>query len=147
MKEFGAGDDPEGERRYSPPRVISSDRRRVTGDPDPAYITTCHIERLNSTLRESDRRLSRLVHGFSKRLSSFVHHVALYVLHYNFCRVHRSIKVTPAMEAGLADSIKDVEWIVGLIEQNTPPPGPRGPYSLQRMTGRARQAASRRPAR
>ena len=145
IKHFGAsGDEPYGERRYSPARVTRSDRNPIIGDPDPAYITTAHVERLNGTLRESNRRLSRLMRGFSKKESNLVYQIALYFLHYNFCRVHGSINVTPAMQAGLADTIKDVDWIVDLIEENTPPPGPRGPYRPRRMTGHARQAESRR---
>ena len=148
VKRYGSGgDEPEGERRYSPARVIRCDRYPVIGDPDPRYITTAHVERLNGTLRESNRRLSRLMHGFSKKRPNFVYHMGLYFLHYNFCRLHSTIKVTPAMEAGLTDTVKDVDWILDLIEENTPPPGPRGPYRPRRMTGHARQAESRRKTR
>lgn len=129
VKNFsGAGDEPDGERRYTPARVASVDRNPVVGDPDPAYITTSHVERMNRTLRESIRRFTRLTGGFSKKLANHVYHIALYAVHYNFCRVHGSLKITPAMQAGLADSVKDVSWIVELIEENTPAPGPRGPY-------------------
>ena len=129
VKQYGpSGDDPERERRYSAARVSSIDPRQVTGNPDPKLISTANVGRLNKTLRESIRRFTRLTGGFSKKLENFVHHIALYAVFYNFCRVHGTLRVTPAMEAGLADSIRDISWIVELVEENTPAPGPRGPY-------------------
>ena len=129
VKQYGdAGDEPDGERRYSPARVISADPRVVIGDPDPKWISTSHVERMNGTLRESIRRFTRLTRGFSKKLESHIYHVALYTTYYNWCRPHGSTKVTPAMEAGLETSFRDVSWIVDLVKKNTPPPGPRGPY-------------------
>lgn len=83
---------------------------------------------MNLTLRTSIRRFTRLTLGFSKKLANLVHHIALYSVFYNFCRVHGALRITPAMQAGLAEEVKDVSWIVELVEENTPAPGPRGPY-------------------
>lgn len=133
VKKFGSGTDEDEERRYSPSRVVSAEPTPIVGDPDPDFITTSHVERMNGTLRESVRRITRLTHGFSKRLPNLVYHLALYVVYYNFCWEHSTLKgVSPAVEAGLASEIKDINWIVQLIEENTPAPGPRGPYRPRR---------------
>lgn len=132
VKQYGPGADPERERRYSPPRVISSDARTVVGNPDPAHISTAFIERQNYTLRNSVKRFARMTSAFSKHVDHHAHHVALYGVYHNFCWIHSSLQVTPAMAAGLTDEVRDIDWISELIEQNTPPPGPRGPYGPRR---------------
>ena len=103
---------------------------RVTGDPDESHISTSYVERQNLTMRMSMRRYTRLTNAFSKKLANHEHNVALYTVWYNFCRIHRSLRVTPAMEAGLADTPYDAEWIVGLVDAAAPTPrkpGPKGP--------------------
>ncbi len=122
------GDAPEGQRRYSPAVCTGATRMRVAGDPDEAHISTSYVERQNLTMRMSMRRYTRLTNAFSKKLANLEHHVALYFVHYNFCRVHRSLRVTPAMAAGITDTLHDMEWIVSLIDARAPKPGPRGPY-------------------
>ena len=122
------GDTPEGQRRYSPAVCTGATRVRVSGDPDEAHISTSYVERQNLTMRMSMRRYTRLTNAFSKKLANLEHHVALYFVHYNFCRIHRSLRVTPAMEAGITNTVHDMEWIVGLIDARAPKPGPRGPY-------------------
>ena len=100
----------------------------ITGDPDESHISTSYVERQNLTMRMSMRRYTRLTNAFSKKLANLEHHVALYFVHYNFCRVHKTLRTSPAMAAGIADTLHDMEWIVGLIDARAPKPGPRGPY-------------------
>ncbi len=98
------GDEAKRER-YSPSRCIGAVPTVIQGKPDPAMICTSHVERNNLTMRTFLRRLTRLSLGFSKKLENLKHAAALHFAHYNFCRVHKSLRVTPAMEAGLADHI------------------------------------------
>jgi hypothetical protein len=74
------------------------------------------------------RRFTRLTNGFSKKVDNHLHMLSLYFVHYNFCRVHKSLRITPAMQAGLSDTVRDLDWVVGLIDANTPAPKLRGPY-------------------
>ena len=74
------------------------------------------------------RRYTRLTNAFSKKVENHAHALALYYVWYNFCRVHKTLRVTPAMEAGITNTVHDMEWIVGLIDARVPQPGPRGPY-------------------
>lgn len=94
--------EPIGPGRYSPPKVVSTKRTIKTGNPDPAHISTSHIERLNLTTRMQMRRFTRLTNGFPKKLPNLKAAVALHFAHYNFVRTHGSLRVTPAMEAGIA---------------------------------------------
>lgn len=100
---------PEGERRYSPPEVAAVEVVPVIGRPDPMRISTSFIERHNLTLRMQIRRLTRLTNGFSKRFSNLWAALCLFFAWYNFCRIHRTLRVTPAMEAGITDHV----WEVG----------------------------------
>lgn len=90
-----------GERRYSPPECISSEKKEIYGYPDMDRVCTSHIERQNGSLRQWCKRLTRLTYAFSKKWESLRAALALHFAFYNFCRVHRSIKATPAMAAGL----------------------------------------------
>jgi IS1 family transposase len=103
------------EARYSPATCIGCDMKVVSGDPDPDHVSTSYVERQNLTMRMSMRRFTRLTNGFSKKLENHGHAVALYFLHYNFCRVHKTLRVTPAMEAGLADHVWSLEELMELI--------------------------------
>jgi len=94
-----------GRERYSPSECIGAVPTVVQGNPDPEMICTSHVERNNLTMRTFLRRLTRLSLGFSKKLENLKHAVALHFAHYNFCRIHRSLRVTPAMEAGITDHI------------------------------------------
>ena len=122
------GDAPQGQRRYSPAVCTGATRMRVTGDPDESHISTSYVERQNLTMRMSMRRYTRLTNAFSKKVENHAHALALYYVWYNFCRVHKTLRVTPAMEAGITNTVHDMEWIVGLIDARVPQPGPRGPY-------------------
>jgi hypothetical protein len=89
----------------------------VSGNPDPKHVSTSYVERQNLTMRMSMRRFTRLTNGFSKKLENHGHAVALYFLHYNFCRVHTTLRVTPAMEAGIADHVWSIEELVALLDR------------------------------
>ena len=115
------------ERRYSPPVCTKVEKRRVEGNPDMAKANTSYVERQNLTMRMGMRRFTRLTNAFSKRIEKHAAMVGLYALHYNYCRIHATLKVTPAMEAGLSDKVRDLEWIVGLIDANAPRPDKPGP--------------------
>ena len=104
------------------------DKEIISGWPDEAHISTTFVEHQNLTMRMCMRRFTRSTNGFSKKAERHVAMVCLYFLYYNFCRVHGSVRVTPAMEAGIDPVAHDVDWIAELVEQSYPAPGPRGPY-------------------
>ena len=114
--------------RYSPPQCIGARKVGIEGDPDPSLISTSYAERQNLTMRMSMHQFTRLTNAFSKKIENHVHAISLHFMNYNFCRLHQSIGVTPAMEAGVTDRLWEVGDIVKLIEDATPAPGPRGPY-------------------
>ena len=116
------------ERKYSPAECTGARKVRIEGDPDPALVSTSHVERQNLTMRMGMRRFTRLTNGFSKKLENHLHMLSLYFVHYNFCRVHKTVRMSPAMAAGVSSTLRDVEWIVSLIDTRAPKPGPRGPY-------------------
>jgi IS1 family transposase len=110
------GSDPRAERRYAPPVCLKSTTEIVSGDPDPSHISTSYIERQNLTMRMSMRRFTRLTNGHSKKLENHLHALAIHYMHYNFGRVQKALKGTPAMAAGLADRVWSVEDIVSLLD-------------------------------
>jgi transposase-like protein/IS1 family transposase len=97
--------DPEGQRRYSPPDVTHTEKVPVMGNPDPAMICTSHVERQNLTIRMQMRRLTRLTNGFSKKWENLWAAYCLHFAYYNFCRIHKTRRVTPAMESNLTDHV------------------------------------------
>lgn len=111
------GVDPEAEKRYSPPKCLGTERTRINGNPDPAHVSTSYAERQNLTMRMSMRRFTRLTNAFSKKVENLAHAVALHFMYYNFARIHRSLRVTPAMEAGVSDHVWTLEEIAALAEQ------------------------------
>jgi IS1 family transposase len=115
QKIYGAPSD-EDVRRYSPARCIGCDLKVVSGNPDPQHVSTSFVERQNLTMRMSMRRFTRLTNAFSKKFDNHCHAIALYFMYYNFCRVHQTLRVTPAMEAGLADHVWTLDELVGLME-------------------------------
>lgn len=133
IKQYGPGPEPEAERRYSPSTCHGTRTERIMGDPDPSHISTSYVERSNLTFRMQNRRYTRLTNGFSKRIANHAHQVALFVTHYNWCRIHQTLRVTPAMSAGLTDTLRDINFIVDLVEARDPQPGPRGPYRRRRI--------------
>jgi IS1 family transposase len=117
QKIYGASDEPE--KRYSPGKCIGTDMKVVMGNPDPAHVSTSYIERQNLTMRMSMRRFTRLTNGFSKKAENHAHAVALHYMHYNYCRVHQTLRVTPAMEAGLADHVWTMDDLIALLPKPT----------------------------
>lgn len=107
--------DSEGQRRYSPATCIGCETHSVTGDPDPKHISTSYIERQNLTVRMHNRRFTRLTNGFSKKVDNHFYSMAIHYMHYNFVRIHQSLRVTPAMAAGVTDRLWGMEDIVGLL--------------------------------
>ena len=116
------GDVPEAQRRYSPAECIGTRKRRVNGSPDRKDVSTSYVERQNLTMRMGMRRFTRLTNAFSKKIENHLHMLSLYFVHYNFCRMHKSLRCTPAMAAGVSDTLRDMEWIVGLIDARAPKP-------------------------
>ena len=114
IKVYGTPVTPEA--RYSPGEVIDTEIIQVTGNPDPKHISTSFVERQNLTMRMSMRRFTRLTNAFSKKLANHEAAIALHYMHYNFCRVHQTLRVTPAMEAGIADHVWSIEELVGLLK-------------------------------
>ncbi|PYX28639.1 MAG: IS1 family transposase [Acidobacteria bacterium] len=113
VKIYGASND-NPESRYSPATCIGCRTGVLAGSPDPDHISTSFVERSNLSMRMGMRRFTRLTNGFSKKLENHGHMVALYFMHYNFCRVHKTLRVTPAMEAGLTDHVWSLEEMIGL---------------------------------
>lgn len=105
-----------GEARYSPPVCTGAKKSPVVGNPEAKHISTSFVERQNLTMRMSMRRFTRLTNAFSKKVENHAHAVALHFMHYNFCRIHQTLRVTPAMQAGLADHVWELEEIVALID-------------------------------
>jgi len=109
------GTEPEGEKRYSPSKCLGAEKHVVTGKPDRKHICTSYVERQNLTMRMGMRRFTRLTNAFSKKVENLVCAVALHFMYYNFGRIHKTLRVTPAMEAGVTDHVWTLEEIVELI--------------------------------
>jgi hypothetical protein len=104
----------EGRERYSPGSFVSVDKTAITGNPDLPSASTSHVERKNGTLRQWCKRLTRLTYAFSKKWDNLKAALALHFAHYNFCRVHSSLRVTPAMQAGLTDRVWEISDLIGV---------------------------------
>ncbi|ANP47120.1 transposase [Candidatus Viadribacter manganicus] len=129
VKEYGQA--PDGpQTRYSPPVCTGAVKKPIHGRPDPKHISTSFVERQNLTMRMHMRRFTRLTNAFSKKVENHAYAVALHFTFYNFCRIHKSLRVTPAMAAGLCDRVWDIADIVALVEkiENAAPSTKRGPY-------------------
>ena len=116
IKLYGTEQGPIMEARYSPPVCIGTRKKCVSGNPESRLVSTSHIERQNLTVRMNNRRFTRLTNAFSKKLENHQHQVALHFMHYNFCRIHQTLRVTPAMEASISDHVWSLEEIVNLIQ-------------------------------
>jgi len=110
------GTDPDGQKRYSPAKILSSTTEVVIGEPNPCHISTSHVERQNLTMRMHMRRFTRLTNAFSKKVENHAHSVALFYMHYNFAKIHQTLRITPAMKAGIAQHVWSIEEIVALTE-------------------------------
>ncbi len=113
QKIYGAPSN-EDQRRYSPAKCIGCDMKTVLGDPDPKHVSTSFVERQNLTMRMSMRRFTRLTNAFSKKIENHAAAVALHFIHYNFARVHKTLRITPAMAAGISDHVWSYEEIAAL---------------------------------
>jgi IS1 family transposase len=114
IKVYGA--DADTQRRYSPPECIGTKEYPLIGKPDPYHISTSYVERQNLNIRMHNRRFTRLTNAFSKKAANHAHSFALYALHHNFARIHKTLRVTPAMEAGLSDHPWTLEEMAGLLD-------------------------------
>lgn len=110
------GNDSETGTRYSPEECIGCQTAAIAGRPDPKQISTSYVERQNLTMRMQMRRFTRLTNAFSKKVENLTAAVALHYMQYNFCRVHQSLRVTPAMEAGLTNHVWSVEELLNTLD-------------------------------
>jgi IS1 family transposase len=116
QKVYGA--DPQNEKRYSPAVCMGSKTETISGEPNPRHISTSYVERQNLTMRMHMRRFTRLTNAFSKKAENHAHAVALHFMFYNFAKIHQTLRVTPAMEAGVSDHVWEIAEIVALLDQS-----------------------------
>ena len=126
VKIYGAAPGPAG--RYSPAECTGAKKVKVEGNPDAAHVSTSYVERQNLTMRMHMRRFTRLTNAFSRKIENHAHMVALYAVWYNFVRAHKSLRVSPAMAAGISDRLWSMEDLAGLVEAADVKPGKRGSY-------------------
>jgi IS1 family transposase len=122
------GEAPEAEKRYSPAQCIGARKDKVEGDPDPKHISTSYVERSNLSMRTFMRRFTRLALGFSKKFENHCHMVALYTVWYNFVKLHKAHKLTPAMAAGVSDRLMDMGDVVDMIDARAEKPNRPATY-------------------
>jgi hypothetical protein len=118
VKQYGNAPATTPERRYSPAVCLGTERTMIHGDPDPAHISTSYVERSNLTIRMGNRRYTRLTNAFSKKVENHSHHLALHFMYYNYnyARQHQTLRVSPAMEAGISDRLWSIEEIAALAD-------------------------------
>lgn len=112
------GSDPGSEKRYSPAKCNGTKRQALRGNPAPEHVNKSYVERQNLTMRMSIRRFTRLTNAFSKKIENHAAAVALHFMHYNFVRIHQTLRVTPAMAAGVTTRLWDIEDLIGLLDSN-----------------------------
>lgn len=116
VKHYGAPASQTDQRRYSPAKLIAAEQKAIVGNPDMDKVSTSYVERANLTMRMGMRRFTRLTNGFSKKVENLEHAVSLHFMHYNFARIHKTLRVTPAMEAGITDRVWSLEEIASLAD-------------------------------
>ena len=114
--------------RYSPAECTGIKKIRRGGNPDIAHVSTSYVERQNLTMRMSMRRFTRLTKAFSKKLDNHIHALSLYFVSYNFCRIHKTLRMSLAMAAGVTDRLWSLEEVIARIDADAPAPAKRGPY-------------------
>lgn len=117
-KVYGEGSEKSPNRKYSPTEFVCATKTPVSGNPDKKHISTSFVERQNLTMRMGMRRFTRLTNAFSKKVENLSHAVSLHFMYYNFARVHKTLRVTPAMEAGVSDHVWELDEIAELIDSN-----------------------------
>jgi len=128
VKMYGATSE-SAKGRYSPAECIGARKERIEGSPDPKHISTSFAERQNLTMRMQMRRFTWLTNAFSKKFENHMHMVALYTVWYNYVKQHKALKgISPAMAAGLSDTLWSMTDLAEMIEASLPKPGKRGPY-------------------
>jgi len=115
--------------RYSPAECTGSKKIRREGNPDIDHVSTSYVERQNFTIRMHMRRFTRLTNAFSRKVENHAYAVALHMMYYNFVRIHQTLRVTPAMAAGVSDRLWEIADIAKLVEDAEAKPGKRGPYN------------------
>ena len=110
------GESPEAEKRYSPAVCIGAHKTKIEGNPDPKYISTSFAERSNLNVRMHTRRFTRLTNAFSKKVEHHAHSVALFAMYYNFVRIHKTLRTTPAMAANITKRLWEIGDIVDVLE-------------------------------
>jgi IS1 family transposase len=126
VKLYGAETGGQGhERKYSPSECVGARKETITGNPDPKHISTSHTERHNLTMRMSMRRFTRLTNAFSKKVENHCHALALYFVFYNFVRIHKTLRTTPAMVANIETRLWSMEDVVRLIDKEAERRAPR----------------------
>lgn len=130
VKIYGGGRPKGYEGRYSPAECTGVRKTRLFGNPDEKHVSTSYVERQNLTMRMHMRRFTRLTNGFSKKLENHTHAVSLHFMFYNFCRIHQTLRVTPAMAAGITDRLWEVSDIAAMLDarDNAIATQKRGPY-------------------
>lgn len=128
VKIYGKSMSKKDETRYSPAECIGCEKKVIAGFPNPELVSTSYVERQNLTMRMSMRRFTRLTNGFSKKVENHAHAIALHYMYYNFVRIHKSLRCTPAMAAGVTNKLWSIEDIVALLDAYTPETKKRGPY-------------------
>jgi len=116
VKLYGSAEGEGNERRYSPAVCLHTRKEAMIGEPDMSVVSTSFVERNNLTMRMGMRRFTRLTNGFSKKVENLRHSVALHFMHYNFCRIHKTLRVTPAMEAGVSKKLWEIGDIIDLLD-------------------------------
>jgi hypothetical protein len=105
------------QRHASPAQCVGTRRDAISGNPDPAHVSTSYVERQNLTMRMGMRRFTRLTNAFSKKIENHKHSVALHFMYYNYVRQHQTLRVSPAMQAGLTDHLWSIEELAALANQ------------------------------
>ena len=128
VKQYGEAPGAKDERRYSPAICKGAKKIRIEGRPDPLHVSTSYVERQNLTMRMHMRRFTRLTNGFSKKVENHANAVALHFAYYNFVRIHKTLRMTPAMAAGVSDRLWEMADLVAIVEAAEEAPKKRGPY-------------------
>ena len=116
IKIYGKSQDKDAETRYGPAQCIGTEKIKINGKPKNKDVSTSYVERQNLTMRMGMRRFTRLTNGFSKKVENLFYAEALYFMYYNFCRIHQTLRITPAMKAGVTDRLWDIEDILNLLD-------------------------------